>query len=122
MNWLFRFTGVCFVLGAIVPTTFADEPLVLLRGEVRDAESKQLVPCRLYVNSADGAKWFFPKSADPNGSAIVYDRARDKSVEKHVTLSAHPFVVELPQGKYVLTAERGKEYLTATKEIEVGRD
>ncbi|MBC7818875.1 MAG: hypothetical protein IAG10_18455 [Planctomycetaceae bacterium] len=99
----------------------ADPPAVPLRGEIRDADSGQLLPARLYIQSADGTKWFFAKSADVKGSAIVYDKARDqKSIEKHTTLSAHPFVAELPPGKYTLTVERGKEYLTATKEIEVG--
>ncbi len=91
-----------------------------LQGEIRDADSGRLLPARLYIQSADGAKWFFAKSADPKGSAIVYDKARDqKSVEKHTTLSAHPFLAELPPGKYTLTIERGKEYLTATQEVEI---
>ncbi|TXT36581.1 MAG: hypothetical protein FD138_937 [Planctomycetota bacterium] len=101
------------------PAFSADTPNVSLRGEIRDAESGDLLPARLYIQSADGAKWFFAKSADAKGSAIVYDRAREKSIEKHTTLSAHPFVAELPPGKYTLTAERGKEYLTATQEVEV---
>ena len=97
----------------------ADPSAVPLRGEIHDAESGQLLPARLYIQSADGTKWFFAKSADAKGSAIVYDKAREKSVEKHTTLSAHPFVAELPPGKYTLTVERGKEYLIATKEVEV---
>ncbi len=121
MSSLLR-VGLIIVIVGVAVAVRADDAAGVLRGEVRDADSKQLVQCRLYVNSADGVNWFFPKSADPNGSAIAYDRGRDKSIEKHVTLSAHPFVVELPPGKYVLTAERGKEYLTATKEIEVGKE
>lgn len=98
----------------------AELPAAELHGEIRDAESGQLLPARLYIQSADGdQKWFFAKSADPNGSAIVYDRGREKSIEKHTTLSAHPFVTELPPGKYTLSVERGKEYLTATQEVEV---
>lgn len=97
----------------------AQLPAAELRGEIHDADSGQLLPARLYIQSADGAKWFFAKSADEKGSALVYDRAREKSVEKHTTLSAHPFVADLPPGKYTLTAERGKEYLTATQEIDV---
>lgn len=97
----------------------AEAPNVALRGEIRDAESGVLLPARLYIQSADGAKWFFAKSADAKGSALVYDRAREKSIEKHTTLSAHPFVAEVPPGKYTLTVERGKEYLTATREVEV---
>ena len=97
----------------------AEAPNVALRGEIRDVESGVLLPARLYIQSADGAKWFFAKSADAKGSALVYDRAREKSIEKHTTLSAHPFVAEVPPGKYTLTVERGKEYLTATREVEV---
>ncbi len=92
-----------------------------LHGEIRDADSGRLLPARLYIQSADGTKWFFAKSADPQGSALIYDRARgEKSVEKHTTLSAHPFVAEVPPGKYTLIVERGKEYLTATQDVEVG--
>lgn len=97
----------------------AQLPAAELHGEIRDAESGQLLPARLYIQSADGAKWFFAKSADANGSALIYDRAREKSIEKHTTLSAHPFVAELLPGKYTLTVERGKEYLTATEQVEV---
>ncbi len=115
-----RKLAVLIVLCLVGRTISADLPAVPLRGEIRDAESGQLLPARLYIQSADGTKWFFAKSADAKGSALVYDRAREKSIEKHTTLSAHPFVAELPSGKYTLTVERGKEYLTATKEVEVG--
>ncbi len=120
MSLRHRFAVLIFV--CLLGRTFSAEPsAVPLRGEIRDAESGQLLPARLYIQSADGTKWFFAKSADAKGSALVYDKARDqKSVEKHTTLSAHPFVAELPPGKYSLTVERGKEYLTATKEVEVG--
>ena len=107
--------------GFVLPMRSGELPAAALLGEIRDADSGQLLPARLYIQSADGSKWFFAKSADAKGSAIVYDKARDqKSIEKHTTLSAHPFVAELPPGKYTLTVERGKEYLTATKEIELG--
>ena len=105
----------------VLPSITGELRAASLQGEIRDAESGQLLPARLYIQSADGTKWFFAKSADAKGSAIVYDKARDqKSIEKHTTLSAHPFVAELPPGKYTLTVERGKEYLIATKEVEVG--
>lgn len=97
----------------------AQLPAAELRGEIHDAESGQLLAARLYIQSADGAKWFFAKSADEKGSALVYDRAREKSIEKHTTLSAHPFVAEVSPGKYTLTVERGKEYLSAVQEVEV---
>lgn len=116
-----RRLAVLIVLCLVERALSADPVAMPLRGEIRDADTGELLPARLYIQSADGAKWFFAKSADAKGSAIVYDKARDaKSIEKHTTLSAHPFVAELPPGKYTLTVERGKEYLTATKEVEVG--
>jgi hypothetical protein len=91
-----------------------------LTGEIRDAETGELVPARLYIQSADG-KWFFAASAGKAGSAVTYQKSRgEKSTENHTALSAHPFTVELPPGKYTLTAERGKEYLTAEQTVEVG--
>lgn len=110
-----RMLSVVCMIGMLA----AQLPAAELRGEIRDADSGQLLPARLYIQSADGAKWFFAKSADEKGSALVYDRARENSIEKHTTLSAHPFVAELPPGKYTLAVERGKEYLTATQEVEV---
>ncbi len=105
--------------GFVFPVLSGELSAASLQGEIRDAESGHLLPARLYIQSADGTRWYFAKSADEHGSAIVYDRAREKSIEKHTTLSAHPFVAEVPPGKYALTVERGKEYLTATKEVEV---
>ena len=37
----------------------------------------------------------------------------------HTTLSAHPFKIDLPPGKYTVTAERGKEYRPLTKSIDM---
>jgi hypothetical protein len=37
----------------------------------------------------------------------------------HTALSAHPFQVELPPGKYTLTVERGKEYLPVEQAVEI---
>jgi hypothetical protein len=35
----------------------------------------------------------------------------------HTTLSAHPFTIDLPSGKYTFTVERGKEYLPLVREV-----
>jgi hypothetical protein len=40
----------------------------------------------------------------------------------HTTLSAHPFVVELPPGRYTITLERGKEYLPQSHQVTVGKE
>lgn len=45
-----------------------------------------------------------------------------RSVEVHTTLSAHPFRVELPPGRYTVTVERGKEYRPLTRQLEVGTE
>lgn len=97
----------------------AQGPSFTLRGEIIDADSKLPVAARIYVQAADG-KWFFPKSASPQGSALEFQRERGpKSHEYHVTLSAHPFVVDVPPGKYTITVERGKEYAPLSKEVVV---
>src|SRR5262249_723171 len=62
--------------------------------------------------------WHFPTS--DGGSAVTYKKQRagpSKSVEMHTTLSADPFYVDLPPGRYTITVERGKEYLPLVREV-----
>jgi hypothetical protein len=83
-----------------------------LTGTVLDAGSGEILPARVYIRSQEG-KWFFPKSAAKEGSAFDLKRqagVNSKSVEMHTTLSAHPFTVELPGGRYTIWAEHGKEF------------
>ena len=93
-------------------------------GEVVDDASDQPIPSRLYIQHADG-HWLFPESAAPQGSAIRYERRNwlnTNAVEYHTTLSAHPFRIELPQGRYIFTVERGKEYRPLVQTVGVGAD
>jgi peptidoglycan/xylan/chitin deacetylase (PgdA/CDA1 family) len=86
--------------------------MVLVRGEVVDGKTKKLVACRLYIRGEDGV-WHFPDSASTNGNALSYQKrnlANTNVAEMHTTLSAHPFEIELPPGRYTFMAERGKEY------------
>ena len=104
---------------------------VTLRATVVDAATGQPLPGRVYVRSAPisgkGGRWFFARSASPEGSAVEYRKERQRgSVEMHTTVSAHPFVVEVPVsprtlGRYTVSVERGKEYLPVEKEVEVGQ-
>lgn len=110
---------IAIIITGVIAGSCDFSQAAIVRGEIRDAATSQLLPARLSISRTDGTQHFFPKSADSAGSALVYDKGRDKSIEKHTTLSAHPFVVELPPGKYLLTAERGKEYLTTTREFEI---
>ena len=87
--------------------------------ELRPVRGTVNVPCRLYIEGEDG-KFYFAKSVSPAGSAVIYDVKRSPtSLEQHTTLSAHPFVAELPPGKYTLTAEHGKEHTVASQTITV---
>jgi hypothetical protein len=93
----------------------------VLRGEVVDADTGRPIPCRISIRGADGS-WFFPASESPQGSAVPYQKkaiGHPAIVEMHTTLSAGPFVVRLPAGHYVVTAERGKEYHPERRDVEV---
>jgi hypothetical protein len=94
---------------------------VRVEGEIVDAGSGRLLPARLYIQSSSGA-WHFPQSAA--GSAIRYERQRPNtnSLERHTTLSAHRFHVELPPGRYTFTVERGKEFFPETRVVAVAPD
>ncbi len=113
-------TSICSTLLILCGWTsfgIADDAAVTLRGEVIDADSKQPLAARVYIQSASGV-WFFAKSESPQGTALEYKRqVGASSVEQHVTLSAHPFVIDVPPGKYTITVERGKEYVPVTREI-----
>jgi len=96
----------------------------MVTGEIVDARTGRLIPARLYIQ-ADSGRWFFAESASPTGSAIRYEKRNGintNAVEMHVTLSAHPFRVELPAGGYTFTVERGKEYRALVQRIEVGAE
>jgi hypothetical protein len=94
----------------------------ILQGEVVDAAGGAALPARVYIQASDG-RWFFVKSASPQGTAVAYSKSRGpRSVEMHTTLSAHPFVVQLPPGRYSVRVERGTEYLPAERTVDIGRE
>ncbi len=111
------------VLLLILSFVCAADGAVVLKGRVVDAETSESLAHRIYIRGENG-KWYFPKSASPDGSAIVYEKQRGNrgSIEMHTTLSAHPFTVELPPGQYTITVERGKEYFPVTKKVTVGEE
>src|SRR5262245_6387926 len=95
---------------------------IVLTGTIVDAATKRPLPARIYVQGADGA-WHFPRSQAAAGSAVTYKKQRGdnpRCVEMHTTLSAHPFTLELPPGKYTITVERGPEYLPTTLTVALG--
>jgi hypothetical protein len=91
-----------------------------VRGKIVDAGTGEPLPARVYVRGADGS-WHFARSEAKDGSAVEYRKRRGpKSVEMHTTLSAHPFLLDLPPGTYTITVERGKEYLPESRTVTVG--
>jgi hypothetical protein len=110
---MFRLLAPCLAIGLSLSATLARAAdLRPLRGTVN-------VPCRLYIERDDGT-FYFARSADPRGSAVIYDVERSPtSLEQHTTLSAHPFIAELSPGKYTFTAEHGKEHSVATQTLAV---
>jgi hypothetical protein len=112
-----------FTATMLHPTSAAaDAPNV--RGAVTDSATGKVIPCRIHIEGDDGS-WHFPKSEAKDGSAVEYRKRRgndNRSVEMHTTLSAHPFAVSLPPGRYTFTVERGKEYLPESRAVTVGKD
>ena len=116
--------GIVFVFAVLAGTSLDGQEgkSTVVRGQVRDAVSGALIPARMHIRAEDGT-WHFPSSV--GGTAVAYRKSRPenpKSVEMHTTLSAHPFSVELPPGKYTFTVERGKEYHPEQKDVTVGND
>ena len=92
-----------------------------LHGRVVDADTGELIPARVYLSNEAG-ETFFVKVKDPQGTALAYREQwvpTPGATERHTTISAHPFHIELPPGKYTLEVERGKEYHTHRETIEL---
>lgn len=90
-----------------------------VQGIVLDAETSMPVPARVHVQSSTG-DWYLVES--DGGRAVHYDRNQPHMPdcpEVHTSLSADPFVVQLPPGKYTFRVERGKEYLPLIEDVEV---
>src|SRR5262249_81472 len=115
---------VVLVLACVAVVPSADKKLVRLRGTIVDADTGKPIPARGYIEAEEGA-WLHVKTEDKNGSAVPYRKqvaAQPKSVEIHTTVSAHPFFLELPAGKYTIIVERGKEYLPLTQQVVIGTE
>src|SRR5262249_4951417 len=99
-------------------------PAVTVTGEIVDARRGRPLPARLYIQASNGA-WFFAGSDSPAGSAIRYTKqnwVHTNAVEMHVTLSPHPFRVDLPPGDYSFTVERGTEFRPLIRRVAVGNE
>ncbi len=89
---------------------------------VIDSVTRQPIACRVYIeNTITGSRHFVRAHSHLDG--VVYERknwANEKSIEHHTSVPAAPFVAEnLPAGSYLITIERGKEYFTETRHIDL---
>lgn len=103
---------------AVLPSSLSAQSATLI-GHIVDADSGEPIAARIYLADAAG-KWHFPDSIE--GSAVYYKkqgRSSTNSIEMHTTLSAHPFKLTAKPGPITVTIERGKEYFTLTKRIDL---
>lgn len=80
---------------------------------VVDSRTQAPLPVRVYLRSKATNEWLFVESTAAEGSALPYREQwvpMAQSVERHTTVSAHPFRAILPPGRYQLAIVRGKEY------------
>jgi hypothetical protein len=100
----------------------SNTPPTLVTGEIQDTANGRALAARLYIRNGRG-DFFFAESSSTNGSAVRYDRQsgfNKGAIERHTALPAHPFRVALRPGRYTFTVERGKEYHTTERVVEVG--
>lgn len=114
-----RFLTFSFALFALAGPAAAE----LIEGSIQVIGTNEPIEARLYIESLEDGKFYHAESASADGEAIPYSKIRGvRSQEVHTTLSAHRFRAEVPQGRYRLTVERGKEWLPSSREIQVGPD
>lgn len=88
-------------------------------GSIVDADTRKPIAARVYLQDAQG-NWLFVRSASDQGTAWPYAEAwvpMPDSVERHTTVSAHPFTINLTPGEYQVLIERGKEYLPLKEKL-----
>jgi hypothetical protein len=124
-----RSPRIVFCLGALAAALgpvawFAAAPAAEFRGRVVDGATGRPIPARIYLQSQAGEKEsLFVKPASTAGTALPYEEEwvpMPQAVEKHTTISAHPFVADLPPGEYSIEIERGKEYFPLRHSFTIG--
>lgn len=94
------------------------QELFEFRGQIVDQKTQRPIYARVYLIHENGQS-FHVETADAQGTTVPYRVVRGKSQEVHTTVSNHVFKVQLPKGKYLLTAEHGKEYLAKSISFEI---
>ncbi len=110
---------ICLLLALGRPSAAQERQLSVT---VVDAATSTPLPARLYLQSSAGRAYFFSTKHPADGTAVKYEKQswiNAKSTEYHTTVSAHAAITRLPPGKYQLVVQRGKEYHTETRDIEI---
>ncbi len=108
-----------FVIGFALVSVTPDLNAAEFRGRVVDADTGEPIPARVYVRDGVGDFHFVTSE---EGTAVPYREQwipMPTSIERHTTISAHPFHIELSPGTYFLEVARGKEYLPFRAEIQM---
>lgn len=118
--------GIRDVIAIGLTVTLLGAPSIAaeLTVSVRDSQTHEPLACRVYLTSEQGESLFVVTTSE-QGSALPYAEQwvpMPHAVERHTTVSAHPFSAELVPGRYELTIERGKEYLPQTRVVNVGEE
>lgn len=111
----------CASIGCLLISTLgADIHAAEFSISILDSATQKPVAARVYLESVDTGARHFVRSRSST-EAVIYERqnwANKNSIEHHTSVPAAPFVAEnLPAGTYLLTIERGKEYLPETRRI-----
>jgi len=104
---------------AIIDTRKAARKEAYVKGMVRDADTGEDLPARIYITNQEGVR-YYPRNISSRGSSVDYRKQNwnnEDATEFHTTLAAGAFSVELPPGTYQWIIERGKEYTPAHREI-----
>lgn len=108
---------------AIIQSRMASRTERMLEAKVVDSVTQKPIPARVYVRGLAPHGWHFVKSSSLGGFAVKYDRQSGfstNSVEKHTSVSAHPWRAELAAGAYEVRIECGKEYFPETRSVTIG--
>lgn len=119
-------TAISMFSGTTVSSMQAEPPLdsppsIEFVGRVLDDRTGLPAAARVYLRDGDD-QWHFVETADDRGSAWPYAEQwvpMPESVERHTTVSAHPFRVRLQPGEYEIEIERGKEYPPLREKISI---
>jgi len=118
---------VLVAIYALIPVQTAVGGELIAR--IVDVDTGKTLAGRVYVENLSAKentpKWYFVRPVTATASAIAYKEQWVKmaqSVERHTTVSADSFQVSLPPGNYRITIVRGKEYIPATFDLQLGNE